>query len=162
MSTTTPSSLLFFVPGLPVAQPRIKATLRNERVFIYTPHSADAWKVTVATTAMQAWGLADPWDGPVWVGVNFYLPRPKSHFRSGKYAHMLKPSAPWAPVVKPDGDNLEKAIWDALSGVAFHDDKQICGWGGEKAYLQDPDEEPGVQVHVLRMGPDGVIRDPAV
>ena len=30
------------------------------------------------------------------------------------------------PTKKPDGDNIIKAILDALNGVAYRDDSQIC------------------------------------
>ena len=37
---------------------------------------------------------AAPWEGPVAMTATFYFSRPKSHFRTGKFAHVLKPDAP--------------------------------------------------------------------
>lgn len=31
---------------------------------------------------------------------------------------------------KPDDDNIGKLVRDALNGVAYHDDAQVCGGGG--------------------------------
>ena len=31
-----------------------------------------------------------------------------------------------------DGDNLEKLIWDALTGVVWEDDSQIWSWRGDR------------------------------
>ena len=39
---------------------------------------------------------------------------------------------------KPDGDNVIKIILDALNGVAFHDDAQICKIFFEKKYALKP------------------------
>ncbi len=33
-----------------------------------------------------------------------------------------------------DGDNLEKAVWDALNGVLWDDDSWISDWGGKKIW----------------------------
>ena len=43
------------------------------------------------------------------------------------------------PDQKPDGDNIEKIILDALTGVAYEDDKQVvCCMGWSKRYSKDP------------------------
>jgi len=39
---------------------------------------------------------------PVCVDINFYFPRPKSHYRTGKYAGQLKENAPSYHTKKPD------------------------------------------------------------
>ena len=42
------------------------------------------------------------------------------------------------PTKKPDCDNVIKVICDALNGVAYADDKQICKIHFEKKYTQNP------------------------
>lgn len=40
------------------------------------------------------------------------------------------------PTKKPDGDNIIKTILDALNGVAYRDDSQICRVYFEKMYAE--------------------------
>ncbi len=42
------------------------------------------------------------------------------------------------PTKKPDCDNLIKIILDALNGVCFHDDSQVCRIYFEKMYAEKP------------------------
>lgn len=68
--------------------------------------------------------------GEVEVEVRVLLPRPKSHF--GKRG--LLPSARPSPTTKPDVDKLLRAVLDALTGVAYHDDSQVVRAVISKAY----------------------------
>lgn len=52
------------------------------------------------------------------------------------------------PTVKPDIDKLTRAVLDALAGVAYHDDAQVCRLWVDKNYADDV--EPGVIVTVYR------------
>lgn len=63
--------------------------------------------------------------GPVAVDVRFFLPRPKSHFGTGRNATKLKDCAPDFHVKKPDVDKLVRAVLDSLSGVVYSDDCQV-------------------------------------
>jgi len=42
------------------------------------------------------------------------------------------------PIIKPDADNILKIVADALSGLAFVDDKQIISVYAEKKYSLKP------------------------
>ncbi len=42
------------------------------------------------------------------------------------------------PTKKPDSDNIIKITLDALNGVAYHDDAQICRIYFEKKYAEIP------------------------
>ncbi len=48
--------------------------------------------------------------------IAYYLPRPKKFSKRGVFVHHL---------TKPDLDRLERAILDALTAVAYEDDKQV-------------------------------------
>lgn len=61
----------------------------------------------------------------------FYFQRPKSHFGSGRNADRLKPSAPAHHVQAPDLSKLIRCLEDALTGVIWVDDRQVCGYGSE-------------------------------
>lgn len=58
----------------------------------------------------------------------FVFPRPSSHYGTGKNANKLKPSAPASHfhIQRPDVDNLRKFCMDAMSGIFWHDDRQVC------------------------------------
>ncbi len=64
--------------------------------------------------------------GPISFSVTFYFARPQSHFGSGKNAGVLKTSAPLHHTQTPDVGKLVRAVEDALTGVVWADDKQVC------------------------------------
>jgi len=78
----------------------------------------------------------------------FVLNRPKAHYGTGKNARMLKPSAPTEPTVKPDLIKMARAVEDAMSGIVYKDDSQVCKYRNlEKRYALDGEVE-GVYVTV--------------
>lgn len=125
--------IAFTVYGAPVAQPRqrhslIKMKSGHEFIHNYTPKRdpVNQWKSDVKMAALIAIRENFPelgsglWDGPIWLIADFYLPRPE------KYNRKKDPDGPISCIVKPDTDNLIKAVKDALSGVVWVDDKQVC------------------------------------
>lgn len=85
-------------------------------------------------------------DGPVGIGLSFRMPRPQYHFRANGE---LKPNAPIAHKIKPDLDKLFRCTWDALTGIAWHDDSQVSQiLLSEKIYSA----EPGVMVWIRPAG----------
>ena len=66
-----------------------------------------------------------PFDRPIKAELYFYETRPKSHYRTGKYANQLKPNCPTYNVVKKDIDNFIKFVFDTLNKHAYVDDSQI-------------------------------------
>lgn len=74
------------------------------------------------------------------VRLRFLMPRPKAHFRTGKFAHVMKPQAPTLHTRTPDTDNMAKFVLDALNRVFYVDDSQIIRIECEKAYGAEDDE----------------------
>ena len=62
------------------------------------------------------------------------MSRPKSHYRTGKYSHILKANARAFHSVKPDIDNLIKFYSDLLNKRFYVDDCQICALAAIKVY----------------------------
>lgn len=87
---------------------------------------------------------ASPLTGALTVSVLFTLPKP----RSVKREH---------PSVRPDLDNLTKAILDALNGIYWKDDGQIVNLNVRKIY----GTPPGVFV-VVYPGPDQLVNSSCV
>jgi len=93
----------------------------------------NAWRKLVADTAIYHrpdW-LREPWDGPVAVSLVFVRARGDDYLADGV---TLKKGARRYPDTAPDGDKLERAIWDALTGVAFTNDARVVDWHGTKRY----------------------------
>ena len=79
-----------------------------------------------------------PFAGEISLKVTFYMPRPKSHYRTGKRSHVRKAKAPVFHCIKPDLDNLVKLIMDCLGNSTFIvDDSQICALAAIKVYSED-------------------------
>lgn len=72
--------------------------------------------------------------GPVRIEVTFAFVRPKSHYRTGKNAGVLRDDAPFWHCNPGDTDKLQRAIGDALTGIAYADDKQIASWSADKIW----------------------------
>ena len=100
------------------------------------------WRAQVAAEAAQL--LEQPLAGPLRVVLEFELPRPKSHYRTGARAGELRESAPVYHSTRPDADKLARAVLDALAGVAFRDDGQVSRLEVDKVF----GERPGVLVRL--------------
>jgi len=123
--------LKFFAVGLPKAQPRARARACGRFAQVYNPKTADDWKTIVRNECQNAWDGVQ-WQGPLKVNILFVLKRPKSHFRAGG---QLKPTAPLWHTAKPDRDNLDKSVLDALTNLGvWGDDKQVCDGRIQKRY----------------------------
>jgi Holliday junction resolvase RusA-like endonuclease len=128
----------FFVLGEPKGQPRPKAFARRFgdkwQARVYNPGTAENWKSLIAAAA-KPFLPSSPLLGPIRVDETFYFPRPRSHYRTGKHSGMLRPDAPAWCVVKPDRDNGDKAVLDALTQLGFFaDDCQVCAGEIQKRY----------------------------
>ena len=135
--------LTFFCAGLPVASPRARARAMGAFAQIYMPKDADDWKMIVRTEARKAWTESEqpciprPWQGPLCVNLTFYFPRPKAHYRKDG---TLKPNTPKWHTSKPDRDNADKAVLDALTNLGiWGDDKQVCDGRIRKLYVNPGD-----------------------
>jgi len=121
-----------FIPITPVPKGRPRVMVNHT----YTPK-----KTQVYEKAVRQWCALQHMDKKirtVVVEMEFILPRPKTVKRE-------------YPTVKPDLDNLQKALTDSLNGVAWEDDAQICEVHAIKRYVDDNDQHacrPGTWLHV--------------
>ena len=109
------------------------------------PGARKRWMNLISTMA-QCHFKQDMIEGPVILKMDFFMPRPKSHFRSGKYSHIMKDSAPTYHIVKPDEDKLLRPAQDALSGICWGDDCQIVDVHVTKQYTEKGKE--GVDIYI--------------
>lgn len=84
-------------------------------------------------------GARWPATGPCTLIVTFHFTRPKHHYRTGKYAHLLRDVAPREMQVGPDLDKLVRAVGDAMTlGGVVIDDKQIMVIRAAKKWTTEP------------------------
>src|SRR5690606_25696178 len=90
----------------------------------------------------------------------FTLARPRSHYRTGRNAHLLRDSAPARPTGAPDLSKLARATEDALTEAGvWKDDAAVVEYRRlAKVYPgSDPDalDQPGVliRIHLLETTP---------
>lgn len=146
----------FTVPAVPVAQPRQRHRIISSggRTFAqnYTPAKSPVadFKATVRMLAAQAY-QGPPLEGPIRVDVCFVFPRPKSRppwIAKGSYWETEWKGGYRVPkITKPDRDNLDKGFLDALEGLLWVDDSQVCA-GEPTKFHATKDEQPHVVVRI--------------
>lgn len=123
----------FFVHGIPVGKPRPKASRIGKSVRIYTPTKTKRSDGTSVSNGYAEWTeavkrAAEKFRPPVLIttpvvlNLKFYMPRPKFHFGTGRNSGSIKPRyIDNRHATKPDRDNLEKAVSDAISTAGVED-----------------------------------------
>ena len=104
------------------------------------------WQDAVAWTFMQVYGRPVPITGPVRIELVFRMARPRSHYRieKGRISPHVKSTAPIWHISRPDSGKLRRAVEDALTGLAWLDDSQVCEANELKVY----GEPPGGQIKI--------------
>jgi Holliday junction resolvase RusA-like endonuclease len=151
VAATAPSrtrALTFFAAGTPRPKGSHKAFVVNGRAILAGMGKDEkGWRATVtaaASDAMRTAGVA-PLEGCVDVLLEFYDQRPKGHFRTNG---QLKADAQPRPTKAPDADKLMRSVGDALNGVCWRDDAQVCEATIRKLYTTEAQPFVGVRVTV--------------
>ena len=82
-----------------------------------------------------------PLEGAISVSMVFSMPRPKSHYRGGRYSHLLKNTSPGRHISRPDLDNIVKFYLDAMTGLFWKDDSCVCTIEASKNYSKQESVE---------------------
>lgn len=108
---------------------------------MYDPKESRDYKQYVSLIARQH-APKKPYDGELSVHLKIYRQIPKSTTKKDRALYLagLK-----RPVVKPDTDNYQKAVLDALNDIIWKDDSQIVDLRGEKYYSDKPRVEISVR-----------------
>jgi len=136
----------FFVAGDPRPQGSKRLVrLRNGRTaMIDASKGLKPWRIEIARQAQRhSQRLSDD----VRVDMLFVFARPKSHFNS---RGELRPNAPRRPR-KLDLDKLARAVCDALTGVAYDDDRQVAILVAERRYTDSEEHQQGVRISVCNI-----------
>jgi crossover junction endodeoxyribonuclease RusA len=108
------------------------------------------WRNDVRCAAIDSkpldWDLAKPMDAT----LIFWFPRPANHYGTKNGISYLKPNAPVEPLSARVGDidKLSRAVLDALTGVAYLDDRQVVHLEARKAYLMGLNAAPYTHITI--------------
>jgi len=134
---TVANNIRITIVGEPHPRQSVRSALApSGKIIHYQPSNTPAarWKDKIRATCLQH--KPDKLLlGAIGAVVNFYLSTPK------KKRHQ-------SPIGKPDLDNLEKPLWDAMQGVFFQDDAQII----EKTITKVYSDNPRVEVFLYECG----------
>ena len=125
-----------FVEGNPKPQARPRVAMRGRRAMAYNADSKDmkAWKQAL-DDALRPFSFPGDFDGPMHVELVFRLPRPKAHYRTGKFSHILKDSAPGDHQSRCDLDNISKVVLDKITRSGYWvDDSQVVFLSASKCW----------------------------
>ncbi len=125
-------TISFTVPGKPQGKARPRFDGRSGRA--YTPKNTRAYEETVRACFLRAY-RSTRLSGEIEavITAQFSVPKNVSKF---KRAAMLDGRI--NPTMKPDADNIIKAILDALNGYAYRDDAAVTKVTAVKRYGNYP------------------------
>ena len=125
----------FQVKGQPIPKARARTIRKGGKTWSFTPKRVTKWEQMIQEEAKKH--FLEPLDGPLALTLIFYLKRPKSR-RKDTYVSTT-----------PDLDNLEKAVLDGLSDVAYIDDRLVVAKNSIKRYVITG--EPRIEVTVTNL-----------
>jgi Holliday junction resolvase RusA-like endonuclease len=107
------------VPGLPVAKARPRVTQKG----VYTPKKTKEYEERIKAVLISSYSATQLFslkEKPICLWCTFYFPSPKR--KKTRYP------------LKPDLDNLVKAVMDALNGLVVEKDGQVVSIIAKKRY----------------------------
>jgi len=132
----------FTIDGDPIAQKRH----RHHRWGVYDPSAKDkkATKLIIHKHIPQSLLR-----GAIVLHLHFFCKRPKYHYRTGKYSHLINDKHKLVfKTSKPDIDNLVKYYMDCMTNMIWEDDCQIVQLSCSKKYA---DTNPRTEVMIVEV-----------
>ena len=118
----------------PLRRPRVCRI--NGRSITYTPRQTAEYENQIKSIYSKVANFKFERCVPLEIAILALFAPPKS---VSKKVRALMLSGKILPTKRPDGDNIIKVVLDALNGVAFHDDGQICKIYFKKMYAETPE-----------------------
>lgn len=126
------------IPGVPVGKGRPKFSTFGGYPKAYTPVKTVNYENLVKIAFQQTGEQPFERETQLRADITAFFPIPKSvskkkreEMNRGLLMHTKK----------PDCDNIAKSILDALNGLAYYDDSQICELSVYKMYSDEPHAE---------------------
>lgn len=137
--------LTLIIPGEPCAQGRPRFSTHGGFVKAYDPAKSRNYKAYVKMCAIksmqeQGWKCTEL---PLSIEIRAFMSVPPSKPKKFKQAAIVGTER---PTKKPDVDNVFKILTDALSGIAYKDDKQIVAATINKWYAETPRVEVLIRI----------------
>lgn len=144
----TGRTIAFVIPGDAAPKERARARIVTPKggkpfVSLYTPAETRQYEEKVKAIAWRAWGAHPPSTRPIELQLTVYVTIPASW---PKWKAEAAVRGEIAPTSVPDLDNIEKAIADAMNGVVYLDDGQVCSSDKVKLYATNGVARIEVQV----------------
>lgn len=136
----------FTVPGPPKGKQRPRVCRINGQSVAYTPRQTIEYEKLVRASYTGVSKMFFDKNIPLEISIIALFSVPQSISKRLKNS-MLKGDI--LPTKKPDSDNIIKIILDALNGICYHDDSQICRIYFEKKYSEIPKVEITIKEIVL-------------
>ena len=117
----------FTIYGEPVSQGRPKFFRRGNFVGAYDPKKSKKAKFDIKLQSLE-YKPEKPLQGAIHLNLEFYKSKPKTLSKKVQYN-----------IKRPDLDNYNKLVCDALSGIFWNDDSQIVSCYSKKYYCCNGD-----------------------
>lgn len=153
------------VEGEPIGQPRARHDPRSGRTYtpkvrekigtnpvtgkaIYGPDKLEPWKDRIRLACYGK--VAEPIRAPIRIRIDAFFPRceyhakkkfPKGHVFSGPI-----PETSFPHTAKPDKDNIEKAVLDAIKAAGVYEDDCLVFGGPTEKWYCGVGYDPGVRI----------------
>lgn len=136
----TKLSIEFVIPGEPKGKGRARSRIAKDRggkqcVMHYTPKETVAYETLVKLAAHEAMAGDPPTSYPCRVKIIAYCSIPPS-WSHKKLERALAGEV--FPTVKPDVDNIVKAVLDGMNKIVYRDDSVVCDVSNAKRYSSSP------------------------
>lgn len=132
-------SVSFTIPGRVKGKGRPKFARRGAFVHAYTPAETANSEAMVRSLAADAMAGRAPFQGPLILDVALVLNTPASWSKKKRAAALYVTG-------KPDIDNIAKLIGDALNGIVWSDDSQLCDLHFQRRYLDGLGEHAEISI----------------
>lgn len=127
------------IPGQPVGKGRPRAAVVAGHARMFTPKQTREWEATAAMLMRERW-VHEPAEAPCAVTVTAVARRPQ---RMQAKRH---PDGRTLRTSKPDGDNVLKAVLDALTAAGVVADDRYISMAQVASVYAARGEEPHVEV----------------
>ncbi len=127
-------SISFSVEGKARPKARPQSSSRHGFLRHYTPRATTNYEDAIRKAAVSALNGRSPFDGPVSMSV-IVRRRPPSRVPKATREQML--AGHLRPTIRPDLDNILKAVADAMNKAIIRDDADIVDLVGAKRYAVD-------------------------
>jgi Holliday junction resolvase RusA-like endonuclease len=130
----------FTIPGRIRGKGRPKFARRGKFVQAYTPADTANCEAMVRSLGAEAMAGTSPFEGPLVLDVTLTQNTPPSWSKKKRAAALHITG-------KPDVDNIVKLLGDALNGIIWGDDSQICQLHVRRFYDDTNGEKVLISVH---------------